>query len=819
MVQRAYHLWMGPVRSGPARDDTARDDTAHDGPLRNGPGSFPLVGRDTDLRQVLHALTAPASKVVTLTGPPGVGKTRLATAVSRAAAPRFPGGVVTADLSTVHGLDAAAMLIGRAFGVGSTAGTRTVDRVRRWSTDRTMLLVLDSCERVSSLAEVVGPMVTASPRLRLLATSQQPLHLASEQQITVAPLPVPSAEDVVTPEQVGDIPSVQVLLHAGGRAGADVRRLDREDAQALVRICARLDGLPLALEIAGARLAEFGPAALAARLEERDQLLDATRSWGPSRHRSLRAAIDWSHALLAEEERQVFRRLAVFPGRFTVRAAEAVAGGEPGRGTVDRLDVLAITAALAERQLLTAITTDDVPAFRMLDSLREYALEQLTRHREADDIRRRHARYFVELAHEAEAGFGTEDEDMWQAWVLGEHHNIRAALDYSLARTDLASALSLVAVIGWFWYARGYLGEGQRAVERALSMVESTRREPPESPFAGALLIAGVLSFGSGEHDRAQTLLTRSLALSERCGDRRRTAITHAFLSQVAGARGRYAEAYAENDLATRIQDELDNPRGVAWAWFDRGMLELSRDNPQPAASHLERARAWFGAHAQTWPVAWCLWGLGRTAWRYGDPPRARRLFTESLEAFAASADRRGVAQCLECLALTASAAGEHRRAGELVAAADVVRDEIGLPPSPGDRAQLARLRRRVARSLGAAASREAQQIGATTPWAVLLAGADGGAPDGAGATGPNPRGASTTRTVLTARQGQVAALVAQGLTNRQICQRLHISEKTVEAHLSHIMTRLDVASRAEVAVHAVAAGLYRPERPDRPEE
>jgi non-specific serine/threonine protein kinase len=622
-----------------------------------------------------------------------------------------------------------------------------------------------------------------------------------EREVPLTPLPVPDPTDMSSDEVVTN-PALRLLV---ARAMAVEPRFSTtsKNSRELAEICVRLDGLPLALELAAAHLKVFTPAELVEQLSQRLTLLSGGPHDSPPRHQGLRTAISWSHDLMSEEERAFFRRLAVFVGGWTLAASEAVCADKAGHDLAT--DATVLTRSLVDKSIVRRSTrADGVTAFSMLESIREYAAEQLAECGELESTQRRHTEYYTRLANEAESGIGTNEENLWWTWLGFEHGNLRSALDQSLDGGDLSDALQLAAALGWYWYTRGYIGEGRVVVERTMSVVGDAVA-PPDDTMAAALLAAGILAWAQGDLDVATSRLERSRTLSMKTTDRRRVAVASAFLGHTARDASDYelaAEHYAQ---AQSIYDQSGNARGTAWAKFDRALLEWRRADLDEASRLMAHSLGSFRELGYQWAIAWSAWALGCLDSGHGDVAAATAHAAESLAEFERTDDRRGIAQCLELTARIGHLRGLDETSGRLLGAADVMRQALVTPASIVERDMRNDTEGMVRQGLGEKRAMRAISAGRKLPttsvhalaWRVLRVGA---ADDETATAWP------------TARERQVAALVAAGCTNREIGRMLGISEKTAEVHVRNIMGKLGARSRAEIAAWAVSHGIYAPE-------
>jgi predicted ATPase len=507
-------------------------------------GSLPqppdlLVGRDEELAAVSGMLASSQARLVTLTGPPGIGKTRLAVACAAAYAERSGRAAVFVDLAPVRDPALVMVELAQAVGVEPSGGTDLIGQLAAALGDEERLVVLDNCEHLLATAPDVGQVLAVCPRLRVLATSRERLRLSAEQEYPVPPLAMPAPADVADLGRLAANPSVALLLDRARRTNPSFD-LTPANALLLASACIRLEGLPLAIELAGARLKVLTPGELLFRLGSRMEVLAGSMQDVPVRQRALRNAIASSYDLLGSSERALFRRLSVFAGGWTLADMASVCA-------VSMEDVLAVVESLLDKSLIRRLPGDEETAeFAMLESLREYAAEQLASHAEAEETRARHAGHYAGLAAQIEASIGLPEERTWVRRVGRHHVDLRSALDYCLGAGQDAWALSLAAALGWYHYARGDLGQGQALVDRILSLGPGQHDpaamgdDATADGLASVLIVAGVLAWATGEAGRAQDFLLRALERSEERADMRRAAIACAFLGHVARAGGEW---------------------------------------------------------------------------------------------------------------------------------------------------------------------------------------------------------------------------------------------------------------------------------------
>jgi predicted ATPase/DNA-binding NarL/FixJ family response regulator len=766
-----------------------------------------FVGRDGELAAVSQMLAQAQTRLVTLTGPPGIGKTRLAVACASAYAARSGCAAVFVDLAPVRDPALVMAELAQAVGVEPRGGMDLTGQLATALGDEERLVVLDNCEHLLAAAPDVGQVLAACPRLRVLATSRERLRLSAEQEFPVPPLVMPAPADVADLGRLAANPSVALLLDRAHRTSPSFD-LTSANALLLASVCIRLEGLPLAIELAAARLKVLTPGEMLFRLGSRMEVLAGNTRDVPVRQRALRNAIAWSYDLLDAGERAVFRRLSVFAGGWTLADVASVCAIPMG-------DVLAVVESLLDKSLIRRLPGDDETAeFSMLESLREYAAEQLASHAEAEETRARHAGHYVGLATQFEASIGLPEERTSMRRVGRQHADLRSALDYCLGAGQDAWALSLAAALGWSHYTHGDLGQGQALVDRVLSPGSGQHYPAALSDqvtadgLAGVLVVAGALAWATGETGRAQDLMLRVLERSEERADMRHAAMACAFLGHVARAGGEWDASADWHRRAEAGFRDGGNTQGVAWARHDLGLLARDQGDLESAAELLRASLRDFRELDYPWAAAWSAWGLGTTLSAQGRLEEALPLLAEALRIYTEINDPRGVAQCLEALAHIASDQAHYESAARLIGAAAALRERQAARPPDTEQARNSAVEQVLAQALGPQDADRLIHAGRTMPVQqaadLAMAAASGAAPVDPDRTQPVP---------LTPRERQVAALVASGRTNRQIGRVLGISEKTAEVHLHHVMSKLDVRSRAEVAAWAVTQHLSAPAR------
>ena len=631
----------------------------------------PLVGRELEVAELVDLLGEPQVRLLTLTGVGGVGKTRLAVEAARAALASgvSPDGTAFVGLASVGDPALVLPTIARVLGTRETSQASPLDALLEHLRDRRLLLVLDNLEHLLEAASGLASLVEGCPGLTVLTTSRAPLRLRGEREFPVPPLALPPTTRNPTEEQVLRAPSGRLFLERARAVSPDFRITD-ENAGAVAQLCWRLAGIPLALELAAARVRFMEPAALLSRL---DRALST--AWArdlPERQRTMRATLDWSHELLEGPERTLFRRLSVFAGGFTLEAAEEVGA----TGELGAYEIPEPLGRLVEQSLATVGGDASGGArYGMLEPVRQYAAGKLEEGGDAAPTRRRHAEHYLSLAETARPELMGTGHAAWLERLEQEHDNLREALRWALDSGEAEIGLRLVGSLYWFWWLHGHLGEGRRWVEVFLS---GCGTEASGRARAMALYGAGELALGQGDLARSVALLEESVALYRELEDEAGVAIVVAELGQAVRASGAQDRASALSEEALALGRRLGRGDATAVALNTLGHIERQRGDVAAAMARHEESRGIFEGLGNKRGVAYTLSSLGVAAMEAGDTERASEVLRESLALYEELGDRAGVGLALINLGDLARAGGAEDRATALYNDALALHRELG---------------------------------------------------------------------------------------------------------------------------------------------
>jgi predicted ATPase/DNA-binding CsgD family transcriptional regulator/Tfp pilus assembly protein PilF len=820
----------------------------NDGNLPAEPNSF--VGRERDLAELARLLGD--VRALTLCGPGGIGKTRLALRLAVEVVPGFPDGAWLVELADTQDPALVVRRVATALGVREEPDRPLAETLAVALRPRVMLLILDTCEHVvDACAALVQQLLAGCPGLRLIATSREPLRVRGETVWRVPPLDLPAAADGGE-LSVDDLAGHEAVRLFADRAAA-VRpafALDASNAAAVARLCRTLDGMPLAIELAAARVGALSVEQIAARLGDRFQLLASGDRTAPVRQQTLRAAVDWSYGLLTEPEQVLLRRLAVFSG-WNLEMAEQVCGDE----AIPADRVLDLLAALIDKSLVTLDGELEGDArYRLLDTIREYAARRLAASGEGPEIRRRHRAYMLALGEGITAVAFVRGDPPWPTRValyrrvLAERANCLAALAACLEQGDAEAGLRLCTALRSPWVAYGEAAEGVGWFDTFLAADGDVRPDVR----ARALMAQSELAFELQDYRTAQERAEAGLALCRASGEKG-AATAQRILAVLALRAGRYDDALAligegaataraeadpwEGGLALSVaatimarQGRLDDAQraftdaldvlrdnngwGVAQALYGFGGVARARGDYEAALRHYRAALALYREIDARPQIARCLAGIGSVALARTDLGLATASLTESLQLSLATGQRLVLARGLEAFALLAVAAGDPARAVKLAGAAAALREAVGQGPAAGAAGRRDGLLEAARGQMGPSAvalllaegtamsAHEAVRFavgpGAAGPGGARLAGDAASAP---AAAAPDSGAAGTA---LTAREREIAALIARGMSNRGIADELVISPATAARHVANIFTKLGFSSRAQLAAWAV---------------
>lgn len=735
-----------------------------------------LIGRQAEVGDV-HALLSSA-RLVTLLGPGGVGKTRIALRAAAELADTFSGGVRMMELSALADPKLLPHTVAESLGLPEQSGRSPVEAIVDYLRDSRLLLVLDTCDHVAdACAMFAQALLRGAPRLQILATSRQPLNIAEEHLLPITPLPTDGNGSAVT------LFAERAAAVSPGFAVTDANR------DAVTALCRRLDGIPLAIELAAARLRSIP----LEELREHISILDVGHRSAESRHQTMRAAIDWSYDLCSPEERQLWARLSVFAGTFNYTAANAVCADSE----LASKSIGGYLSGLVDKSVLLWSHSGHEPRYQLLDPLRRYGQERLTLLGQRTAFLARHRDHYLSMAKYFDDRFLTSEQIPLYRRLTVEDANLRAALEFSFGVPGQAvRGLRLTACLWGYWFCSARLTEGRYWSDKGLKLVAE-----PVAERARVLGLSSWFALSQGVHEPVVPMLEEARRIAESLGDEPLVAYILMHLANARMVQGRYESALGQYEEAHRRFRELGDRPGLVIVCFQLGMLHcVAGDTGRAIELADDSLRHLGGETRECWSQGWAVWVKGLALWIQGQRRESAALTRRALAMKVETRGLLAIANCLETLAWIAIEQGHHPRAGRLLGAAGELWRQIG-----GRQFGVAALQdhheRAVTAARDALGAEEYHRItaeGARMPLqdVVELAIGDGDEPEGA----PKQRPEHPALARLTPREREVAALVAEGLSNREIAERLVIAKRTADAHVEHILAKLEFSSRVQIA-------------------
>jgi len=814
--------------------------------MHTTPNNLPLqmnrfIGREREMTAVGELLAN--TRLLTLTGAGGSGKTRLALQVATDLLEEFEHGVWWVELAALSDPLLVPQAVASAVGIPERAGGTVTQALADALRPKQLLLVLDNCEHLLvACAQLIETLLRTCSQVRVLVTSREALTITGETIWLALPLRVPDTYQPPPIEGLLTYEAVQLFVERA-RSVQPSFTLTPENAAAVMQVCRRLDGMPLAIELAAARIRALSVEQIVTRLDDAYRLLTGGSRSALPRQQTLRAAMDWSYCLLSAQEQAFFRRLSVFAGSFSLAAAEAICAGEPGEAD----DVLDVLSCLIDKSLVQVEERRGEARYRLLETVRQYGQDKLQECAEAAQVRRTHRDWYARLAEQAEAEMQEARQESVFDRLEAEHENLRVAIGWSLEQQEAATAAQIGAALLRFWLLRGYMSEGRSWLERALSgFSEKTAvraqalnaaailvslqddyqrartlaeeslqlsRELALSKQTGyALYILGRLSRIEGDYAGAVTSFEESLALFRALGQKHDMALVLSGLGLAVLYLGEYERATALCEASLALSRELGDPRAIASWLTNLGMVMRARGDAQRAKALCEESLAMRRMLGYKGGIAHTLAVLGRIALDQGAYERATACYQESLTLRQEAGEKEGIATALEGLAAVTGMQGHPVRAARLSGAASSLRTLLGAPLPPIDRPSyeqtVAALRAQLDEPTFTAAWVEGQAMALEEALAEAvqvkaqehIPPTTLPAPWETPSTSPsrgNPFG-------LTTREIEVLRLLTQGLTTTQIAEQLTISPRTADAHVRSIYSKLEVTSRAAATRAAI---------------
>jgi predicted ATPase/DNA-binding CsgD family transcriptional regulator/Tfp pilus assembly protein PilF len=747
-----------------------------------------LVGREREISEVEGRLRE--ARLLTLTGPGGSGKTRLALASAADLVEDYEGGVWLVELAPLSDPELVAQAVASVLGVREEPGQPLAEALSGHLEAKEILLVLDNCEHlIEASASLAAALLARCPDLRVLATSRETLRVPGEVVFAVPPLSLPDPRRSPDIEGLSEYEAAHLFAERARAAGSGFSPTEA-NALAVAQICHRLDGIPLAIELAAARTRALSVEQISVRLKESFSLLSGGGRTAMARHGTLRATMDWSHDLLTEEEKAVFGRLSVFAGGFALEAAEAVCADE-GIGEAGVLEPL---GSLVGKSLVVFEQRGGAARYRLLETVRQYASEKLEGSGEAGKVRSRHARYYLGLAEEAEPELKGARQVAWMERLEKEHYNLRAAMRFLLEEDEVEAAARLAWALWLFWWYHGHHAEGRRFAEEILAR----GGDLPPDLLGKTFWTRAMMSYGLESIERMERLFEESAAHFRLAGDRFGRGIATSGVGVAALQQGDMERALALFEEALKLLREVGNKWGISNVLANLGMACFGGGDPEGAGRHFEEALAISREIGDRLSGYVSLYNLALSSRARGDNERAARLYAEGLNLAEEIGDEANAAYCLEGLAVLIAESGEPERAVKLLGASEALLEAVGAPlyAQVPDRASIERtveaLRYRMGDTVFEASWGEGRAMSLERAVECALE-APPTPKEPASPSSPYPAG-------LSAREVEVLKLLAQGMTNARIAEELFLSPRTVNAHLRAVYHKIGTSTRAEAA-------------------
>ena len=759
-----------------------------------------FVGHEREVTAACVLLRRMDVRLLTLTGAGGIGKTRLALAIASELAGEVPDGVVWVPLTAIHDPMLVVPAIAKALGIGETNGHSLVDIVRSALVDKELLLLIDNFEQVLTAAPIVAELLISCPALKVLVTSRSPLRISGERLLPVPPLTLPDPHDPPAPERLVESEAVRLFVE---RAEATTPPFVLNDVTGplVAQICWRLDGLPLAIELAAARVYHLPLETLHARLERRLPMLTGGPRDVPGRHRTMHDAIAWSYDLLSPEEQAQFRGLTVFAGGFTLEAAEAVCMHEPGDES--SLPVIDGLTSLVDKSLVRYVPNlPGGPRYMFLETIQEYGRERLASHDRDTAYRQRHAAFFLALPSTTRREMTTGAVTAWVNRIEADHDNFRLTLTW-LAQTDQwCDCLRLACALSPFWDIRGHVTEGRTWLERTLDPARTSGAPP--SLCATASMKLGTFVLRQGDYDLAEVHLEAARTVWLSLQDAGNLPYTLMMLGGVAEYRGDDVLAQSQYEQALALFRHRKDLAGVSEVLNNLADTSYRRGDLTQAEVLAQEAITWARESTLPVPIADALITLGELASARGEGQRAVTVLREGLYTSQDAAYQLGLADAMAGLADVAAATGNPLRAARLLGAVDALIEPLGIPLLPHHE-----LHRHAQATAEAALEPEAFASAWAAGRVIPLNEAVAEAREVSGVP------ASPATSPFTLREREILQLLVGGLTDRAIGEALFIGIRTVESHVGRILAKLGVHNRAAAVAAVLAAGLVEPVSPD----